>query len=268
MAKSGERRMVFDTRGRRKHVVRVVYAILALLMGGSLFLVVGPFNLGELAGRGGPTSAGEALDDQAERIEGRLRSRPTDEGLLLSLARTRINAGNTLLETNPQTGGAIVTPEARVEFKRGVEAWSRYLEQADAPNPAAAGIVARTYFSLGETSTSFEEVAENVSAAAETQNLAAKARPSVGALSSLAIYEYFDGDFAAGDRASKRAQQLVFSKEEARSVASQLASYRKRAKRYQKQGRELDKAQQGRIKETLQNPLGELAGGDGSPLGP
>ncbi len=43
----GERRMLFDIRGRRKHVVRVVYAILALLMGASLFLVVGPFNIGQ-----------------------------------------------------------------------------------------------------------------------------------------------------------------------------------------------------------------------------
>ena len=50
MASGGERRMVFDTRGRRKHVVRVVYAILAVLMGASLFLVVGPINIGSLLG--------------------------------------------------------------------------------------------------------------------------------------------------------------------------------------------------------------------------
>ena len=38
----GERRMLFDIRGRRKNVVKVVYAILAVLMGLSLFLVAGP----------------------------------------------------------------------------------------------------------------------------------------------------------------------------------------------------------------------------------
>ena len=32
--------------GRRKHVVKVVYAVLAVLMGASLFLVVGPLNIG------------------------------------------------------------------------------------------------------------------------------------------------------------------------------------------------------------------------------
>ena len=36
--------------GRRKHVVKVVYAILALLMGLSLFLVVGPASIGDLFG--------------------------------------------------------------------------------------------------------------------------------------------------------------------------------------------------------------------------
>ena len=42
----GERRMLFDIRGRRKNVVKVVYGILAVMMGASLFLVVGPVNLG------------------------------------------------------------------------------------------------------------------------------------------------------------------------------------------------------------------------------
>ena len=70
MASSGgERRLVFDTRGKRKHVVRVVYAILALLMGGSLFLVVGPVNIGSLVGGGGTTEAAKVLQEQAERTD-------------------------------------------------------------------------------------------------------------------------------------------------------------------------------------------------------
>ncbi len=68
--------MVFDTRGRRKHVVRVVYAILALLMGASLFLVVGPFSIGNLLGTSGTTSAAKILNEQAERTEAKLRQGP------------------------------------------------------------------------------------------------------------------------------------------------------------------------------------------------
>ena len=37
MAKSGEHRMLFDLRGRRKRMIQVVYAGLALFMALSLF---------------------------------------------------------------------------------------------------------------------------------------------------------------------------------------------------------------------------------------
>ncbi len=253
--------MLFDTRGRRRHVIRVVYAVLALLMGASLFLVVGPFNLGELAGNGGSTSASDALEDRAERIEGRLKASPQDEDLLLSLSRARINAGNALFETDPQTGNPIITPEARVQLEKGISSWNRYLEQAGEPNPAAASILATTYFSLAEISTTFEEIEGYVESAAETQALAAKVRPSVGSLSSLAIYQYFNGDFGAGDKASRQAQDLVRTKAEKKAVARQLAPYRQRAKRFDKQGKELEKTQQGQGKESFENALGGLAGG-------
>ncbi len=51
-----EHRMVFDIRGRRRHVVKAVYAILAILMAASLFLVTGVFNPNTLFG----TSSGES----------------------------------------------------------------------------------------------------------------------------------------------------------------------------------------------------------------
>ncbi len=258
-----ERRMLFDIRGRRRHVVRVVYAVLALLMGASLFLVVGPFNLGELGGSGGSTSASGALEDRAERIEGRLKASPQNEDLLLSLSRARIGAGNALIDTDPQTGAPIVTPEARTQFEAGITSWRRYLEQAKEPNPGAATLIAGTYFSLAESSASFEEIEEFVEGAAETQALAAKARPNVGSLSTLAIYEYFNGDFPAGDKASREAQNLVRTKAEKKSVARQLAPYRTNAKSFDKQSREFEKTQQGQGqgKESFENALGGLAGG-------
>ena len=52
-----EHRMVFDIRGRRRHVVKFVYAILAILMALSLFLVTGAVNVGSLFGS---TSSGES----------------------------------------------------------------------------------------------------------------------------------------------------------------------------------------------------------------
>src|SRR4051794_37077468 len=115
--------MVFDTSGRRKHVVRVVYAILALLMGASLFLVVGPVSIGSLFGSSGSSSsASKVLDEQAERTEAKLRRDPTNEALLLALARTRITAGNSLTEVSPETGVTLLTAEGLQELNQGVEA--------------------------------------------------------------------------------------------------------------------------------------------------
>ena len=87
MASGDERRMVFDIRGRRRVAVKVVYAVLAVLMGASLFLVVGPVNIGELFNEGSSSSseAAKQFEQQAERIERKLAKDPDNPALLLDL---------------------------------------------------------------------------------------------------------------------------------------------------------------------------------------
>jgi hypothetical protein len=267
----GERRMVFDTRGRRKHVVRVVYAVLALLMGGSLFLTVGPFNIGEFFGNGGTsTDASEVFHDQAERIEGRLVKNPNDEGALVSLTRVRIQAGNAQTEIDPQTGApGIPPPEAVKDFDAAQESWSRYLKQAgDDPNPAVAQLVAQTFFTLAERgSSTLSEIEENLETAVKAQRIAAEARPNAGSLSSLAIYEYFNGNMAAGDKAAKQAVARTVSKPEAKNAEKQLNEYRKRATQYVTSLEQASKAEQKAGGEQLQNPLGGFGAGATAPGG-
>lgn len=258
MAES-ERRLVFDTGGKRKHVVRVVYAILALLMGASLFLVVGPFSLGNLFGNGGTASPGKVLEEQAERIETRLRVEPDNEALLLSLTRAHVGAANADTEVNPETGTTVFTPEGREELALGAIAWNRYLKQTDEPNPSGALLVARSYFGLAESSGTIEESEANLKKAAATQRLAAEARPSVGSLSTLAIYEYYASDFAAGDKAAKQAAAKA-PKSEAKEIKKQMAEYRTRAKAFEKQTAEFAKLEKSRSKEALQSSLGGLGG--------
>lgn len=255
----GEHRMLFDTRGRRRHVIRVVYAVLALLMGASLFLVVGPFNLGEIVG--GSSSSGDAaevFEEQAERIEGRLVANPQDEQQLLALTRARINAGNAQIEPAAPGEIATVPPAAHKEFEAAAEAWNRYLKQAgDEPNATAAQLVAGTFFRLAESgSTSFGEVSENVAQAARAQRIAAEQQPNIGSLSTLAIYEYFNGDFAAGDKAKNEAMAEAPTKNEAKSIENQLVEYRKRAKQFAKSAKKAAKQEQSAGKEALQNPFG------------
>jgi hypothetical protein len=263
MADSGERRMLFDTRGRRKNVIRVVYAVLALLMGGSLFITVGPFNIAEIFGNGATTDASEVFHEQAERIEGRLAKDPADEALLLSLTRARIGAGNAQAEIDPQTGlPGTPTPEALDDFEAALESWNRYLKQAgDDPNPAAAQLVAGTFFSLAERgSRSISESEVNLDTAARAQRIAAEQRPNAGSLSALAIYEFFNGNFAAGDKATEQAVARTASKPEATSAEKQLAQYRKSAQQYVAQLERISKIEQKSGREQLQNPLGFGAG--------
>lgn len=264
MAESGERRMLFDIRGRRKHVVRVVYAILALLMGASLFLVVGPFSLGNLIGNGSTTSAAKVLQEQSERIEQKLRRDPEDETLLLALTRSRISAANSLTEVNSETGATAFTPEGRQELERGIEAWGSYLKQASEPKSNTALLVSRAYFGLAETSTTLEDAVENVEGAARTQRIAAEAQPTINSLTTLAIYEYYSGDFAAGDKAVKEAEAKAPSKAEAKEIGKQMAEYRKRGKAFEAQKKSAEKEEAKAGKERLQNPLGGLSGSTGS----
>lgn len=268
MAKGGERRLVFDTGGKRKHVVRVVYAILALLMGGSLFLVIGPFNLGELVGSStGGGSASEVFDEQVERIEGRLAKSPRDEQLLLTLTRAQINAANAKLEPVAEGETAPITPEARVDLQAAAGSWRRYLKQAgDEASPTGAQLVAGTFFQLAERgSNNLSEIRGNVALAAEAQRIAAEQQPSVGSVSTLAIYEYFDGNFAAGDKAKGEAAAMASAKPEAQAVEKQLDEYRKRAKQFLTSLQQAAKQEQELSQEELQNPLG--LGGAGGPPG-
>jgi hypothetical protein len=265
LAESGERRMLFDIRGRRKHVVRVVYAILALLMGASLFLVVGPFSLGNLIGNSSTTSAGKVLQEQAERTEQKLQRDPENEALLLALTRARINAANSLTEVNSETGATEITVEGHQELERGVEAWNSYLKQAKEPRANTALLVSQAYFTLA-SSGSVEEAFENIEGAAKTQRIAAEAQPTINSLTTLAIYEYYAGNFAAGDKAVKQAEAKAPSKAEAKEIGKQMAEYRKRGKALQAQKKKAEKEEAKFGKERLQNPLGGL-GGSGSSLG-
>ena len=90
MADNGERNMLFDIRGRRKKVIQVVYAALALLMALSLFTVVGPVSLDDVFGGGGAAGDTSGIyDDQIERLEGKVRQNPNDDAALAQLTRAR-----------------------------------------------------------------------------------------------------------------------------------------------------------------------------------
>jgi hypothetical protein len=256
--------MLFDIRGRRKNVIRVVYACLALLMGASLFVAVGPFNIAEFFGSGSGSSAAEITEEQAERIEKQLVKSPNDPDLLLRLTRTRISAGQALAEQNPATGTFTPTQESIEQYELAKGAWSRYAKQVGAEvNPAVAGLVATTFFTVAENSSELGAIEENIAAATKAQRAAAEASPNLNTLSTLAIFEYFNGEFEKGDETAKKAAAEATSKSQHKAAEKQLASTRKSAEAWQKRRKKAAKQQAKAGKEQLENPLGGLSGGTG-----
>jgi hypothetical protein len=265
MASGGkEHRMVFDIRGRRKHVVKFVYAILAVLMGASLFLVVGPVNIGNLIGNeSGGGNPAAAYEEQAERIEHRLAKNPEDPGQLLALTRARINAGNQLVEVS-SSGEKFLKPEGRQQLELASEAWSEYVKSTDKPSPTGAQQMAQTLFALAQTSPNGNEAEANIKAATEAQKIVAERQPSLNSLSTLALMGMYTFDYAAANKAGKEAVKFAHTKFERENFENQLEEVEKRAKEFQKQLAEQKKASKGAAKESLENPLGGgLTGGTG-----
>src|SRR5690242_9068207 len=202
MASGGgkERRMVFDIRGRRRVAVKVVYAVLAVLMGASLFLVVGPVNLGEIFNQNGSSTseAAKQFEQQAQRIERKLAKDPENTQLLVDLTRSRVTAGNNLVEVSAQ-GGKQFSPAAVQQLQKASQSWSEYLDATKRPDAGLALLMAPTFFTLAELSSGLE-IMDNLKAAVHAQEIVAKQRPTLNSLSTLAIYKTFTFEYAAAKK--------------------------------------------------------------------
>jgi len=263
-----EHKMLFDLRGgHRGKVVKVVYAVLAVLMGASLFLTVGPLNIGELfGGGGGSVNAAQPYEEQQERIEVKLKKEPDNPDLLLSLTRAQINAGNASA-TEGSNGELVLTSDSIQAYQQADQSWSEYLKATKEPNPALAQLVAPMMIQLAEfASTSYTQVEQRIDAATEAQKIVAEARPSVNSLSTLAFYTYFTGDTKAAEKARAEAKQIAKTKEEREQIDNALDEYKKNATTFldtkEKAEREEKKAA-GSAPESLQNPLSPGSGSSG-----
>ena len=152
-----EHRMVFDIRGRRRHVVKFVYALLAILMAGSLFLVTGAINLNSIFGTASSgESAAQVAEKQAVAIEQRIKKEPAQEEVLLSnLTRARISVANSMISEGLTTEEEL--EEVRTQLSKASEDWSKYLETAKEPSPGTAALVAPAMFQLAQVSTSGDQ---------------------------------------------------------------------------------------------------------------
>jgi hypothetical protein len=276
MASGGgkEHRMLFDLkRGKRKTAVKVVYAVLAVLMGLSLFLVTGGLSLGELFGNSS-SSGGEAAkpyEEQAERLEAKLRKDPENPTLLMGLARAHVTAGNTLLSGEGATEEDLV--EALQQYQLASSSWSEYVKGTDEPNAGTAQLMAPALLALAERARTLPEASANIKAATEAQKIVAEQRPTLNSLYTLSLYTYFTGDYKAADKAKTEAVKLANAKFEREQVDKQLEETKKRAEKFLQELKKVEAAEKAAAKANQgktpslggsSNPLsGAFGGGSG-----
>jgi hypothetical protein len=266
LAKSGEHRMLFDLRGKRRRFIQVIYALLALLMGGGLiFFGIGSDVQGGLfdAFDDSSGSSDTAFDEQAQRIEQKLKTDPRNEQLLVGATRAWYTAANAQVEYDPTTGAPLDFPQGAIaDFGRSGDAWQRYLDTKPAkPNSDVAGLAATALFYSAASATTATDFESKMSQAVEAQQLFAGAEPSLNSYITLARYHYYAGDFKAGDAAADKAKQQA-PQGQAQALKQVVDQYRKQGKQIAKQVQAASKFQGGgQGKQALENPLGGLSGG-------
>ena len=147
--------MLFDLRGRgRRRTIQVIYASLALLMGGGLiFFGIGGNTSGGLfdAFNGSSsTSADETLQKRLDALEARAQRNPRDERAWVQLARTRFSIATTGENYNQATQA--YTDKGKAELRRASAAWQRYLAlDPKTPDAAVANQMVLAYGPSGLT---------------------------------------------------------------------------------------------------------------------
>lgn len=209
--------MLFDLRGRgRRRTVQVIYASLALLMGGGLVL----FGIGGAGGgglldafNGDSQSTSDLVQKNLDQAETRVRENPTSAAALAALTRARYQAADVDEATQTFT-------EDGLEQVRGAAAtYDRYLKAAgDKPDPNVAILMVQAYSALNRPQQAFQAMDVVVSSRPPSANL----------YSQLAYYAYAAGNTRQGELAGTRAVELA-PKDDKEQVRAQIEQYKSSA---------------------------------------
>jgi hypothetical protein len=279
--------VLFDLRSPgRRNLIRVVYAGLAVLMGGGLiFFGIGGSGGGLFSdvGGGGGGDGGNPFEDQISDAEARVQQNPQDTAALAELVALHFQAGSNQIEVDQDSGTQSLTEEGEQQLQESADAWDRYLKatrksggQANTSTASVAfqlfSLLANVSFSKAQGATSGTEALADAndavtswSDAAEAQRILVDAQPGAPAYVRLAQFLYLAGDIEGGDQAAAQATQAAKGNERA-AVEQQL-------KQAKTQGEQLTQAVaqlQKQLQQTQQatggaatgaNPLEGLGGG-------
>lgn len=243
--------MLFDLQGKRRNVIKVAYAMLAVLFvfGTILFGIgtdVGQGLVDGLVGRDGGADAESIYAQQLEDAQESLAADPENPELLLDAARLSFLHGAQLTTTNAEDQ-MVSTPESTASFNRALDYWNAYMEtDPDKPEVSVAG---QMVFAA--------RLMENATAAAKIQEVIIEEAPSDIAYRDMALFLYAQGLIEEGREAADKAVALTSEeeKEEAKEWRKELhkgaVDYQKAMEKYAELNPDGDKPQ-------LPNPFSSL----------
>lgn len=211
--------MLFDLRGQgRRRTIKVIYASLALLMGGGLVLL----GVGSDQGGGGLLDAfkddtqsdsdiSKETRQNIERLETRVLAQPKNEAAWAQLTEERIDYASQEgfdEEASAAAGGvAVYTAKGRRILRTADQSWLRYLAlEPETPNADVAQLMAQAY-DLGGLA-NFERAVTAQEIVIDANAEAANSKRS-GQFRQLAVFAYFAKQDTKGDLAAKRAVALA-----------------------------------------------------------
>jgi tetratricopeptide (TPR) repeat protein len=216
--------MLFDLRGRgRRNVIKVVYIMLAFLMGGGLvFFGIG----GNTSGGGlvdaftdGGTETDEGdYDKQIAEARAKLEADPNNEAAYGDLIRAQVSRASTGEKIDLNTGE--YTEEGKADLRAAVESWEAFQKIDPKNKEEEASIASRmveAYTGLGD-----------IQGLVAVQEVVVVNRESVGTYAALAQYAYLAGQTRKGDLAAKKALELEDPEQRA-ALKSELDSYKTHA---------------------------------------
>lgn len=257
--------MLFDlTSPRRRRVVRVVFGSLAAVFAISfVFLGIGSginadFTgpLGDLLGTNDADEVG--FEEDIKDAEERTQANPKDAQAWLELAEAHLLQAAREGDTDDQ-GFTIPNSDAGSESAQAVDAWEKYLAlKPKKPDPSVAGQMSSAYLlangillspdGSGQLAVAFGEPtvfeAQQVAAgAARAQEIAAAGNPSANTFGTLALFHYYAGNVAEGDRAAQQALGTLEGAE-AEGIQQTLKNYARLGELLAEQVVKAEKAQQ------------------------
>ena len=198
--------MLFDLRGAgRRRTVKVVYIMLAFLMGGGLVL----FGIGGGGGVSGGlvdaiTERGGGGGDGADRFRkqetvalAKTKANPQDAPAWAALARARFQVAGAGSNFDPAEG--TFTKAGTAKLTAAADAWDQYLAlNPKKPDDRVASLMVQAFGALNKPAK-----------AAEAQEVITDVRPTAATFTQLAIFAYQAGQTRKGDLAKNKAIELT-----------------------------------------------------------